>query len=293
MESYNIKTIEYADGTTQIKIYDGLVRPHKKRSKQLLTSECERPEKPPVIEMSLDEIIESMERNEKEKKQREEYSLRSSVSRTRTKIQQLARSGEFTHFMTLTYSPTKVDRYNYDECIKKFTNWVQNIKKVSPKIQILAVPEYHLKTTKIDSDGNEILAVHFHGLIGHIEGLQLEFYRMRHGCRVYKLIDWRFGISDVTEIENRDAICKYMTKYINKQLISIARTQSNRHRYFKTGLTAPKETTALINGNCKDALQDQYIQRYAERNNMDVCRTTNYSEHGYIPVKYVELKPKS
>lgn len=289
--SYNLKIVEYADGTAQIKTYDGIVRSHRKKSKPL--HKLEQPEKTIVIQATIEELVEMSKNVELGKKQKEEYSLRSSVSRTRMKIEQLSRSGEFSHFVTLTYSPEKVDRYDYTECIKKFTVWLQNVKRKAPDLQALFVPEFHTKNAKLDNEGKEVYAVHFHGLIGHIQGLTLDFYKMRVGTAVYKLKDWNFGISDVTEIENSVAICRYMRKYITKQSISIARTHKNRHRYFKTGLTPPKETTVLIDGSRKEELTAAYIKRYSKKSSKEICREmSDYSEYGYIPVKYVDLKPK-
>lgn len=288
MGEYNLKIMEYTDGTVQVKAYEGIVR-HKKKSKKLPSKR----QKPVVISVTFEEVIAMAEQAEQAQKQKEEYSLRSSVSRTRTKIEQLSRSGEFTHFVTLTYSPEKVDRYDYTECIKKFTVWLQNVKRKAPDLQALFVPEFHTKNALKDENGNNIYAVHFHGLIGHIDGLTLDFYKMCKGTAVYKLKDWDFGISDVTAIESSAAICRYMRKYITKQSISIARTHKGRHRYFKTGLTPPKETTALIEGRYKEKMTAEYIKRYAQKNNKEICQAmSDYSEYGYIPVKYVELKPK-
>ena len=289
---YNLKVTEYADGTSQLKIYDGVIRRHKRKSKQL---PCLKKQQPKVINATIEELMEMEKNVTEEKKQKAEFSLRSSVSRTRTKIEQLSHSGDFSYFVTLTYSPEKVDRYDYTECIKKFTIWLQNVKRKAPNLQALFVPEFHTKNAKIDNDGKEVYAVHFHGLIGHIDGLTLDFYTMRGGTAVYKLKDWHFGISDVTEIANSVAICRYMRKYITKQSISIARTHKNRHRYFKTGLTPPREKTLLIDsGEFKDESITEFIEDYSKRSNKEIYQEmSDYSEYGYIPVRYVNLRPKA
>lgn len=291
--AYNMKILEYADGTVQIKIYDGVIRPKRKKSKPILRNKSSETSKPMVYKATIEELIEMALKTEEEQRKRAENSLRSSVSRTRANIEMWARSGEFSHFVTLTYDPKKIDRYDYDECIKKFTVWLQNIKRVAPNLQALFVPEFHTKNARIDDNGEEVYAIHFHGLIGHIEGMELEFHKMRNGQKVYSLKNWHFGISDCTEIVNRDAICKYIRKYVTKQTISIARAHKSRHRYFKVGLTRPKEKKMLCEGKYAENLQKEYIENYAEKNGLEVVRSmTEFSQYGYIPVKYTELKQK-
>lgn len=291
--AYNLRQLAYSNGTTQIRLYDEPIRPHKRKSKPL----TDKPKSIPIVKsiepaipMTFEEIMERIAENERLKA---EYSLRSSVSRTRNKIEQLSRSGNFQYFVTLTYSPEKIDRYDYDECIKKFTTWLQNIKRKAPNVQALFIPEFHTKNAKIDENGNSIYAVHFHGLMGQIGDLKLEFYKMRNGIEVYKLLDWGFGISDVTEIQDKMAVTKYIRKYITKQSISIARTHKGRHRYFKTGLIKPKETTMLFESIHKDNLIEQYIENYADTNNLTVSGEYKCSDHAYIPVKYIELKSRN
>lgn len=285
---YNLKFIEFLDGTTQVRAYDGVIV-HKKKSKKLPAEPTAEPQEPIVIETTIEELIEKAKQTELELERKKEYSLRSSVSRTRNKIEQLARSGNFSHFVTLTYDPKKIDRYDYDACIRTFYVWLQNVKRKAPTIQALFVPEFHTKNSI-----NNIYAIHFHGLIGNIDGLKLQTKCRRKDVEVYSLIDWNFGFSDVTKIENSVAICRYIRKYVTKQSISIARTHKGRHRYFTTGLKLPREKKILIDGKYKEKLQQEYIERYAERNNLEISSAMEeYSEYGYIPVKYFELKPKS
>ena len=57
-------------------------------------------------------------------------------------------------FVTLTFDPQKVDRYNYSDCAKKLKNFIDVTRRKCPGLKYLFVPELH-------KDG----AFHFHGLI--------------------------------------------------------------------------------------------------------------------------------
>ena len=58
-----------------------------------------------------------------------ERSLFSSYARTKNMIYYLARSNIWTHFVTLTFSPVFVDRYDYDACAKKLKNWLDVLRR--------------------------------------------------------------------------------------------------------------------------------------------------------------------
>lgn len=50
--------------------------------------------------------------------QRRAHSQRVSVTRSKNKIHDLARSETWEYFVTLTYDSSKTDRYDYNECLK-------------------------------------------------------------------------------------------------------------------------------------------------------------------------------
>lgn len=62
--SYNIKIVEYADNTAQIRFYNGVIRSHRKKSKPIVSIEID---KQMVIHATIEELIEMAEKVEEEK----------------------------------------------------------------------------------------------------------------------------------------------------------------------------------------------------------------------------------
>ena len=104
MEPYNIKVLTFPDLSRQVRIYSKVV---------------ESPEVVPDRKVQ--------DRNPFDgKKVREvldfdvsfDASARTSLSRTKQKVYQYARSNSWDWFVTFTFSDKKVNRYDYDECTK-------------------------------------------------------------------------------------------------------------------------------------------------------------------------------
>jgi hypothetical protein len=119
-------------------------------------------------------------------------------------------------FATFTYSPEGNDRTSYDDVYKKLSVWCSNA--VQRKgLKYVAVPEYH-------KDGE---AIHFHMVVNH-SAMKLRFARhngqfIKHsnGSPVYNIEDWAHGFTTAVDInakpEDRDAVAKYVFKYMGKQ----------------------------------------------------------------------------
>lgn len=143
-------------------------------------------------------------------------------------VRDIARCTPFRWFVTLTFSPEKVNRYDPAEIIHKMRLWLDNRVRRNGLCYVL-VPERH-------KDG----AVHFHGFfndsdIGFVDSGTLKV----DGCKsprrprsekqrqewlaacakpVYNISDWRFGFSTAIEIYgDYNAAIGYCCKYIGKQ----------------------------------------------------------------------------
>lgn len=173
----------------------------------------------------------------KEKSGENSERLAASLSRTKSKIFELAMCNEFSYFCTFTLSPEKVkDRFDLDNLQKSFSQYIRNLNRGREnKIIYLLIPERH-------KDG----AWHLHGLI---EGLQIgedlrEFslseylpYRIRkmlkNGEKVYNWDKYskKYGFFTATKVKNKQAAASYICKYITKEVAKQGR-EMGRHLFF-------------------------------------------------------------
>lgn len=143
----------------------------------------------------------------------------------------------FDAFITLTVAPSDdVDRYNYDDVIKKLGMWLDNRVRRNGLIYVI-VPEYHKDK-----------AIHFHGLC-NFSALKTERaisprtgrkMKDNKGRSIYNISDYALGYSTAIKISGpnaREATAKYCFKYITK-----TNGQKVGGRYYLSGgdLQGPK-----------------------------------------------------
>lgn len=159
-----------------------------------------------------------------------------SILRSKSKIFELAYCNPWDWFFTGTINPNKQERTDLDLFHKQLTQWLRDYnKKHNLNIKFLFVPEKH-------KDGK---SWHVHGFI---YGLPVEHLtqfqvgdkmgkgladKVLNGDIVYnwKAYFNRFGFCDLEPIRNHEAVSKYVTKYINKELASSV-TELNAHTYY-------------------------------------------------------------
>ena len=169
--------------------------------------------------------------------ERTEYLEKKAVEnmiRTRTCIYDLARANEWTHFVTLTFSNETCDRYDYSDCIKQISKYMDNFKQrnkeTCPNFRYLLVHEKH-------KDG----AFHFHGVINledtsklvkavYPPGAKKENQNIIvNGKQIYNWETYKKGFSTLTEMNDFEKTCMYITKYISKDVNEDY--QKGRRRY--------------------------------------------------------------
>lgn len=149
------------------------------------------------------------------------------LRRAKKAIYDIAALNDWSYFVTLTIDKEKADRYNAKELVKPISKWLQNMVQ-RRALKYLIVPELH-------KDG----AIHFHGLVsdglhmvdsgtrrvkGHKKPLKLStLKRMKIPEEdtqiVYNIEDFHLGFSSAIPIYGeREALSRYMTKYILKDL---------------------------------------------------------------------------
>ena len=197
-----------------------------------------------------------------------------SFRRTRSALYMYARQCNWDYFITLTYSPDKIEnRYDFSLCMKKVHKWIDNCKMRKAKdLLYLLVPEQH-------KDG----AWHIHGLLCNTTGLKFTDSGKRYnGKNVYNLDDWKLGFSTATKVTDTYKVSNYITKYITKDLCAVT---PGKQRYFVSkSIPKPKTFTALIDLSEVDS----FVQEVADSYGADLEYQKDVS--GYLDVNYKYFK---
>lgn len=175
-----------------------------------------------------------------------EEKLENNIMRARSKLYELSICNEWEYFVTLTIDQKKYKRNDLEKYHRAFAQWIRNQNRIhNLNVKYLTVPELH-------ADGQNW---HEHGFILGIPEKCLKTYKMSDTVPQYikdKLnkgeivYDWtgyreKFGWSIVEPIRNHDAACKYMRKYITKDL-SRSVSELGAHMYYASqGLERAKE----------------------------------------------------
>lgn len=203
------------------------------------------PRKDPLFsynEKPLKEILD--EEEERRKRRSENKTLRpenerfaNSLSRSKSRVFELAMCNEFTHFCTFTQDEKKRDRFDLKEFRKDFAMLVRNLNRgrdENAKIKYLLIPEQH-------KDG----AWHMHGLLMGLTTEDLREFTLAErlperirkqiakGVKVYDWTRYRraFGYFTCTEVQSGVGCAKYITKYISKDLQKTV-CESGEHLFF-------------------------------------------------------------
>lgn len=216
-----------AEATSRL-IYGDVLWEHMRSKSKIIDTNIETLETQSKIEKQPFKNIEEYDYTPADTAEREKYLRKKAMDnivKTRSKIYDIARSNEWNYFITLTFNDRVVDRYNYQECMNKISNFFHNFKsknkKTCPNFRYLIIHEKH-------DDG----AYHFHGLM-YLEDesenmLTKALYPLAHklggkpilkkGKQVYNWSKYNHGYSTVTRIQNLEATCKYILKYVTKDL---------------------------------------------------------------------------
>ena len=194
-----------------------------------------------------------------------ENKINESILRSKSKIFELAFCNPWDWFFTGTINPNKQDRTDLELFHKQLTQWLRDYnKKYKLNIKFLFVPEKH-------KDGK---SWHIHGFI---YGLPVEhLVQFQVGDKMGKglaekvlngdiVYNWkayfdRFGFCDLEPIRNHEAVSKYVTKYINKELASSV-TELNAHTYYHSrGLRFAelKKKGSMNWGNIEPTYENEY-----------------------------------
>ena len=266
MAQYNLKRVDYGE-FVQYRVYD---RPISKNEEQ----------------KEIKEQNEEVEKNDKAdtkdyKKTGQADNKRSeqvSINRSIQTIYKYAQANRWEYFVTLTFKrDVDVNVYDYSDCVKKLTKWLNNQRRKCPDLKYLFVPEMH-------KDG----AFHFHGLIANADGLTYsdsgrvaignKAYKRtkenQHFPTIYNLDNWKYGFSTATAVVSSCKSASYICKYITKDLIQ--GIGKRRRFYPSNNLDLPEESEHLFDmdsletliesfGDCLDYTKTQDIPEAHQR----------------------------
>lgn len=242
--AYNFRIIQYANGSVEIRkysspvnaIYEGETtiepiyqKPKKREGQKEYNPFTDEVERLPTFEDS-------------------ERSARNSLNRTKQNIYKYSRQANWEYFITLTFDGAKVDRYDFDTCMKKANIWFKNQRRlVAPDIKYLFVPEQH-------KDG----AWHIHGVICDIGEIKLtdsgrvaigkkSYIRTSKNANyptIFNLSGWRFGFSTATKVKDKHKVATYITKYLTKDLCE---STFGKKRYYRSrNIPEPEEKGFIV-----------------------------------------------
>lgn len=147
--------------------------------------------------------------NEDRSREQEEHSVKVSLSATKNRIYNIARSNTWDWFITLTFDRNNTDSSDYEMVVRRLHTFLNNLqKRRCPELKYLIVPELHKDREHY----------HFHGLISGCGRLRFCFsgHFDKKGKPVYNMLDWNYGFTTATQIQDSRKASSYITKYITK-----------------------------------------------------------------------------
>lgn len=160
-----------------------------------------------------------------------EQKLENSLSRSRSKVFEYAYCNDWEYFVTMTLDKTKFDRYDLKAWQKSLSIWLRDYKrKTGQKISYLLIPERH-------KDG----AWHIHGLLSGLPSDRLSAFSKGTPLFGTDYLNWqdyavKYGFCSVGKVGNHEAVSKYITKYITKDMARLNNELNANLYYCSQGL---------------------------------------------------------
>ena len=190
--------------------------------------------------------------------------LPQAISRARRVCLELALCNDWKWFATFTIAKDNYDRKNLEEYYERFKEWLKYLrKKYDRELPYLLVPEQH-------GDGSW----HMHGffnadmdiLLTPFEdewkaGKNIPWKLVQKGYYNCKRYQKRFGFCSFGKIRNHDATAFYVTKYISKSFLGVARRVGLNLYYCSQGLNRAEYFDSIY-GPCPEL--NSYLQNHYE-----------------------------
>lgn len=250
LKAYNCRVYDYPEGT------------HVTFYKQAINKGCKKNE-------NFSKSYINHERSKKE----EDHCNMVSASASKNRLYNIARSNTWDWFITITFDREKVDSSNYDLSMEKMTTFLNHLRsRKCPAMKYLIVPELH-------ADGKHF---HFHGLLAFCDELHMSFSghftRGRNSQPIFNILDWTFGFTTATRVQDSSRVSNYIAKYITKDC---ARVLKNKKRYTISHNVNRAEPQYMVQD------EKDFLQVYSDR--IVYSKSIEIKEANQI-ITYYELK---
>lgn len=143
------------------------------------------------------------------------FKLENSISRSKKLIYEYALNNNFAYYVTFTFN-SNYDSYNLSTIHRYLTQSLRDLrKKLNSDLKWLLIPEKHKKGD-----------YHLHGFLS--KEFKDDIFINSH-CYDDLRFFQKYGWCNVQNIRNYEACCKYITKYITKELFEM---EKGKHCYF-------------------------------------------------------------
>lgn len=175
------------------------------------------------------------------------------------------------YFVTLTFNDNIVDAHDYSQVSKALHKWLDNMKHQNKNMQYILVAEPHPTSGRL----------HFHGIFKNVPNWKLGEARTptgrlikKNGKQIYNLLNYHYGFTTVSKIQDLTSVSVYISKYITKELLLL----HYKKRYWcSTGLVRPRiDYVSFNHDDLKFFIDTNRIKTLLEKNN--VTNVTTYIE---------------
>lgn len=178
--------------------------------------------------------------------------LDNNISRVKSKLFEYVTNNDFYYFVTLTIN-SNFDRFDLNSFRRRINQIVRNMRRKGfSDLFYILIPECH-------KNG----AVHMHGFFS--KGFGADFYINDNGFLSWSSFDY-VGFSSISRIKNYKACCKYITKYITKDL---CKWRKGQYLYFHTrGLKTNEYVDTIVTSGLLPVAYD-YENKYISKVTLD------------------------
>lgn len=185
------------------------------------------------------------------------YTIKNARKRALDNIYGYVLSNTWNYFVTLTFSPTFVNRTIDDEIKEFYGKFKRQLQIKFPNVKILAIPERHPRSG----------CLHFHCLFGDCDlsdyvspAISPKTGKIiySHGRKVYNLLLFKFGYSTLVKVDSDPLkVANYLTKYITKDFGNIGYNKKAFYRTYNLNF----KNKQLYFYNDADSLQKNSISK--------------------------------